>query len=172
MATALENLSARTSHFSAAIALSLTDRKAIFEANQHRIYSLAFWMTGNELAAEELQKRVFLRAFRLFLPLDAAAIDSCLIAELRECMAIGELTLHCSPATAVHSVRRNTRRVDLEQAVIALPATEKLLFLLHDVEGNDCTQVARALRLSEHRCRAGLHQARLRIRELLAASCF
>ena len=66
-------------------------------------------------------------------------------------------------------MRRNTRRVDLEQALIALPATEKIIFLLHDVEGNDCGQVARLLSLEEWQCREGLHQARLRIRELLAA---
>ena len=31
-----------------------TSHKAIFEANRHRVYSLAFWMTGSEPGAEQL----------------------------------------------------------------------------------------------------------------------
>jgi len=66
-------------------------------------------------------------------------------------------------------VRSNTLRVDLEAAVIQLPATEKLIFLMHDVERYDHDRVARLLGITERESRLGLHQARLRVRELLAA---
>ena len=103
------------------------------------------------------------------LPLDAETIDRCLVAELRQSMNLWEFTLNCGPATSVRSVRRNTRRVELENAVIALPAAEKLIFLMHDVECCEIARVARVLRTGEAQCRQGLHQARLRLRELLAA---
>jgi RNA polymerase sigma-70 factor (ECF subfamily) len=36
---------------------------AIYGEHCHRIYSLAFWMTDNELTAEQLSANTFLRAF-------------------------------------------------------------------------------------------------------------
>ena len=38
---------------------------AIYGEHCHRIYSLAFWMTDNELTAEQLSCNTFLRAFAL-----------------------------------------------------------------------------------------------------------
>ncbi len=37
----------------------------IYEANRHRVYSFAFWMTDSEMAAENLCERTFLRVFSL-----------------------------------------------------------------------------------------------------------
>jgi RNA polymerase sigma-70 factor (ECF subfamily) len=52
--------------------------------------------------------------------------------------------------------------------VVQLPPTERLVFLLHDVEGYEHARIARMLGLSENESRYGLHQARLRLRQLLA----
>ena len=140
----------------------------IYEQNRHRIYSLAFWMTDHELAAEEVMVRTFRRA------LDAAAIpgpediDRALISVLREEIPLGALTLQCQPCERVVSIRHNTLRVDLERAVVQLPATEKMIFLMHDVERYDHAQIARLLSITEPESQMGLHQARLRMRELLA----
>jgi RNA polymerase sigma-70 factor (ECF subfamily) len=143
-------------------------RREIYERNRHRIYSLSFWMTDNELAAEELMKRSFCRAFAGSEQPDSDDIDGALIAELRESMPLGSLTLQGAPCSQVRSVRRNTMRVDLERAVVQLPSTEKLIFLLHDVEGYEHVSVARLLNITEDESCCGLHQARLRLRELLA----
>jgi RNA polymerase sigma-70 factor (ECF subfamily) len=141
---------------------------AIYEQNRHRIYSLAFWMTDHELVAEELMTHTFCRAFSRTDAPDAEEIDQALIAELREYMPLGPLTLDCAPCHQVLSVRHNTLRVDLERAVIQLPDTEKMIFLMHDVEGYDHARIARLLGMTEDSSRQGLHQARLRVRELLA----
>lgn len=169
MTSTVQNFYTPPSYFPAVAAYETMGRKAVYEANRHRIYSLSFWMTGNELEAEELMERTFVAALLGKLPLDGETIDRCLVCELRAMMELGKFTLQCETSTKILNVRRNTRRVDLEQAVIGLPATEKIIFLLHDVEGNDCGQVARVLALNEWQCREGLHQARLRIREVLAA---
>jgi RNA polymerase sigma-70 factor (ECF subfamily) len=125
-------------------------------------------MTDNELAAEELMTRTFCRAFGRTGAASAEEIDRALIAELRQDMPLGTLTLECAPCHKVLSVRRNTLRVDLERAVIQLPNTEKMIFLMHDVEGYDHARIARLLSITEDGSRNGLHQARLRMRELLA----
>jgi DNA-directed RNA polymerase specialized sigma24 family protein len=44
------------------------------------------------------------------------------------------------------------------------------MFLLHDVEGYEHSRVARLMGVSEEESRLGTHQARLRVRELLAAT--
>jgi RNA polymerase sigma-70 factor (ECF subfamily) len=140
----------------------------IYELNRHRVYALAFWMTDNELDAAELMTQTFCRAFAKAGNPTAEEIDRCLISELREYMPLGTVTLNCAPCERVLSVRRNTLRVDLERAVVQLPPTEKMIFLMHDVERYDHARIARTLGLSDEESRIGLHQARLRLRELLA----
>jgi RNA polymerase sigma-70 factor, ECF subfamily len=139
-----------------------------FEQNRHRVYSLAFWMTDNEVAAEELMINTFCRAFALSLDADAESLDRALIAELRELMPLGSLTVQCAPCLEVVGLRRNPKRVELERAVVQLPATERMIFLFHDVEHYDHARIGRMLGLSEQESATGLHQGRLRLRELLA----
>ena len=149
-------------------AIARADRERIYEANRHRVYSLAFWMTNNELAAVSVAQNAFVRAFAAASEPTAEMIDRALITEVRELMPVGELTLACEPAKEILNVRRNVKRVHLECAVVELPATERLVFLLHDVEGYDDHKISRLLGISAHEVLQGLHQARLRMRELIA----
>src|SRR3954469_24803275 len=140
----------------------------VFEQNRHHIYSLSFWMTDNELSAEELMGATFRKAFKSTDAPSSEAIDAALISEMRQEMPIGPMTLDCAVCSEVKNVRENTLRVHLERAVVKLPATERLIFLLHDVEGYNHARIAKLIGLSEDESRTGLHQARLRMRELLA----
>ena len=142
--------------------------QAIFEANRHRIYALAFWMTDNEVAAEELMHLTFCRGFAHGAEASAEALDQALLTELRGQMPIGVLTLQEGCSSDVPSVRQNTLRVHLERAVVQLPPTERMIFLLHDVEGYDHARIARTLGMSVDESRMGVHQARLRLRNILA----
>lgn len=171
MASSIQELkiSGFTNYLPAVFEGSIERYQEIFRENEHRVYSLAFWMTDNEIAAEELMANVFRRAFGASAEPTADKIDRALISELRELMPVGVLTLECAAATEVLNVRSNVLRVHLERAVVQLPATERLVFLLHDVEGYDHDRVARTLGISEEDSRNGLHQARLRMRELLAS---
>ena len=93
-------------------------------------------MTDNELTAEQLSRNTFLRALRLQQP-RTEQIDQAFLAEIREITTIGTLTLNSSVCAETRSVRGNVKRIHLERAVVQLPATEKMIFLLHDVEGYD-----------------------------------
>jgi len=134
----------------------------------HRIYSLAFWMTDNELMAEELATHTFLRVFSGVLTPTADHIDRAFLAEVRELSPVGILTLCASSGQPVAPIYGNVKRVHLERAVVQLPATEKLIFLLHDVEGYTHEKIGRLLGMTEDESKFGLHHARLRIRELVA----
>jgi RNA polymerase sigma-70 factor, ECF subfamily len=145
-----------------------TEYNRIYNENCHRIYSLAFWMTDNELTAEQLAANVFLRAFAFNANPKTEQIDQAFLAEVRELTPVGTLTLNCSVSTEIKNVRGNTKRVHLERAVVQLPATEKLIFLLHDVEGYDHQRIAHLLGMEERESQFGLHQARIRVRELVS----
>lgn len=140
----------------------------IYNQHRHRVYSMAFWMTGNELAAEQMAASTFLRAFSCCDSPRAEQIDHAFLAEVRELAPLPGLTLRAGVPAEVRNLRGNVKRVHLERAVIELPATEKLIFLLHDVEGYEHARIARLLGIREDESKFGLHQARLRIRELVS----
>ena len=150
-------------------AISEAGSREIYELNRHRLYSLAFWMTGNELRAEGLLERAFVRAFARNTAPTAGALDAALLSEIERLHPFRKLSLRCVPAQAVLSVRKTAKRVELEEAVLKLPSCERLIFLLHDVEGYSFERIARLLWMEEGEVRTGLHQARLRMRELLAS---
>src|SRR5215470_516707 len=81
--------------FPATHVISAERLKEVYEDHKHRIYSLAFWMTDNELEAEELTASTFQRVFSATGQPNAEQLDRALIAELRESRPIGVLTLSC-----------------------------------------------------------------------------
>ncbi len=95
-------------------------------------------------------------------------IDQAFLAEIREITTIGTLTLNSSACAETKSVRGNVKRVHLERAVVQLPATEKMIFLLHDVEGYTHEKIAHLLGLDVKESQFGLHQARLQMREMIS----
>ena len=161
-------LGALAGFFSGDTTADLATMQEVFEQNRHHIYSLSFWMTDNEISAEELMGATFRRAFKSTDAPSSEAIDAALISELRQEMPIGPMTLDCALCSEVKNVRENTLRVHLERAVVQLPATERMIFLLHDVEGYNHARIAKLIGLTEDESQNGLHQARLRMRELLA----
>lgn len=144
------------------------DYQRIYDSNQSRIYALAFWLTDNELQAEAVTERVFLTAFSQTDTPDEEMLDRELIAEVRQSAPVGLLTLQCAASAKVEGVRHNIKRTDLERAVVQVPATERLIYLMHDGEGYSHARIARTVGIAEEESLRGLHQARLRLRELLA----
>ncbi|HLJ88072.1 MAG TPA: sigma-70 family RNA polymerase sigma factor [Candidatus Angelobacter sp.] len=140
----------------------------IYQENCHRVYSLAFWMTDHELAAERLSENVFLRAFAGSDRPTPEQIDRAFLAEIREYMPIGTLTLDRPLVSETRVAGRNMKRVLLERAVLQLPATERLIFILHDVEGYNHGRIAWLFGLTERESQEALHYSRLKIRDLVA----
>jgi RNA polymerase sigma-70 factor (ECF subfamily) len=142
--------------------------KAIYEEHQNRIYNLAFYLTDNELTAESLSARVFANTFAQNSTPSAEVLDRALVTELRETIEIGTLTLDEPACEETVNARRNVKRAVLERAVVSLPETERIIFLMHDVEGYDHSRIARTLGINTDESKRGLHQARLAVRRLVA----
>ncbi|HXP11857.1 MAG TPA: sigma-70 family RNA polymerase sigma factor [Acidobacteriaceae bacterium] len=143
-------------------------QRDVYESHRHRAFSLAFYMTGNEIEAEEILATTFVRAFQAQERPDGFAVDSALVQELSQRFPVQEVE---APAVIVQGAaanQRNVRRSDLEAAVRNLPANERLLFLLRDVEGYAPAMISRLLNIPEPQVQRSCFSARIRLSQLLA----
>jgi RNA polymerase sigma-70 factor, ECF subfamily len=154
----------------------------LYRQHASRIYSLACRMTGSIADGEDLLQEVFLLVHR---KLGSFKGDSSLGTW------IYRLATNCCLAflrSRQHRQQRATEtlddvlpvrdagppafridRMDLERAILQLPAGYRAAFVLHDVEGFDHSEVAAQLGIAEGTSKSQVHKARLKIRALLAA---
>jgi DNA-directed RNA polymerase specialized sigma24 family protein len=110
---------------------------------------------------------VFLKSFHHRGEINADLVDQNLIAEFREIAPIGNLTLNTKVETN-KTISGNTKRIHLERAVVQLPMTERLAFMLHDVEGYDHARISKLIGVSEEESMRAVFHARNKVRELVA----
>ena len=148
-------------------------QRDVYDSHRHRVFALAFYMTGSELEAEQILTTTFIDAFRTVAEPQAAQIDGCLVEKLRERFPLGAI----APLPDIKTVAteadiggRNVRRTDLEEAIQELPPTERLLFLLRDVESYSPAAISQLLDMPEAKVQRALFSARIRLRQVLAAA--
>lgn len=145
-------------------------QRDIYDSHRHRVFALAYYMTGNEVTAEDLLARCFTRAFTSKAQPDGSDVDQSLLAVLRNDGLLGAMELRGMPEirTAMES-GGNILRTDLEEALQELPAAERLIFLLSDVEGYRAAKIAALTGRAEPEIARALMGVRLRLREAVAA---
>lgn len=142
-------------------------QRDIYDSHRHRIFSLAFHMTGSELKAEQLLTDSFVRAFQSNPEPDSSLIDRSLISGLRSLFPFTPAaSAQISASNGMDG--RNVRRTDLEEAIQELPPIERLAFLLRDVEGYSLESVSELLDTSSAETARTLFSARIRLRGILA----
>jgi RNA polymerase sigma-70 factor (ECF subfamily) len=144
------------------------EQRDVFESHRHRAFSLAFYMTGNEVEAEQILTVTFVRAFQQNEKPDAFAVDSALLQELSERFPLRNEEPPAVPIPGAGLSHRNVRRPDLEMAVRNLPPNERLLFLLRDVEGYSPAMISRLLDIPEAQVVRSCFSARIRLHQVLA----
>jgi DNA-directed RNA polymerase specialized sigma24 family protein len=148
-------------------------QRDVYDSHRHRVFALAFYMTGNELEAEDILTTTFVRAFRAEEVPQAEDVDAALIGELRQRLLLNENELPFpmprESGAHVNLAGRNIRRTDLEEAIQTLPANERLLFLLHDVEGYSPAAISELTQTPESKVQRSLFSARIRLRQALAS---
>lgn len=146
-------------------------QRDIYESHRHRTFSIAYYMTGNEVEAEDILTGTFVDAFRQKPKPQAQDVDQSLVGQLRERFPLGQdavetpKTNPCEPSPELTGA---VRRTDLEEAVQTLSSTERLVFLMCDVEGYQADHVAGLLAMSEQQVNRTLFCARLRMRQAVA----
>ena len=154
--------------------------RQLYDAHVDRIYRLAHRMTGDATQAEDLTQDIFIRAFDR---LDDYRGDgpfggwlhriatSVICSGLRRRKRLQEresiredLTSfgHAAPAEDPDLKRR------IDRAVADLDESQRLVFVMHDMEGFTHQEIAAAMDSPVGTAKARLSRARARLRELLA----
>ncbi len=143
-------------------------QRDVFDTHKHRTFAVAFYMTGSEMEAEEVLEGTFVRAFRAKEEPDGHGVDVAMVDELRDRLP---LDTPAEPVTSsgldsLHG--RNVKRTELEEALQSLPANERIVFLLRDVEGYPSERIATLLEIPRQQVERTLLSARIRLRQVLA----
>jgi RNA polymerase sigma factor (sigma-70 family) len=148
----------------------LEDRQRdIYDSHRHRVYSVSYYMTGSELDAEEFLRGAFIRAFRQNEEPDRAIIDEALLEQLRDRDVLRQDEPLPPPTAGYLPRRHNILRNELEEAIRCLPSTERVIFLLMDVESYSARRVSELLRMSTSAVLRVALTARMRLRAELAS---
>lgn len=142
-------------------------QRDVYDSHRHRTFALAFYMSGNEIAAETILTETFVRAFQMAEEPDGRMVDSSLIEQLRKRYSLDEPDTAAVSATGPSLGTQNVRRTEMEEAIQYLPATERLIFLLRDVEGYPPAAIAEVLGFEESKVQRALISARIRLRQAL-----
>src|SRR6185312_7209902 len=138
--------------------------RAVYSLHYPRIHSLSVWMTPSPDRARELAQRVFLEACRR--PALAMAAPPWL-----EVFAAQFRPLFDSQGPAEHARWLGLPPPsDLRSAVQSLPPAQRLVYLLHEVEGCPLAALAAWLRTDASLCARLFHAARLHLRLVLLAA--
>ncbi len=159
--------------------------EAVYRTHAGRLFGLVSRMLGSAPEAEDVLQEIFITAHRklsgfrgdssLGTWLYRIAVNHCLdhlrsrgarMASVTESLDREDAR---EPAAAAPVVPTTISRIDLERAIAQLPPGCRAAFVLHDVEGRDHQEVARALGISEGTSKSQVHKARMRLRALLTA---
>ena len=156
-------------------------RGAVFEPLRHRLFAVAYRMTGTRADAEEIVQEAYLRWHRadtsevrspeawLVRVATRLSIDRLRRASLEREKYTGPWLPEPLFGTRADSPEERLELdSDLSMAFMVLlerlAPVERAAFLLHDVFDCDYPEIARALRKSEAACRQVVHRARERVR--------
>jgi len=155
----------------------------LFKLYNGKVYSVCLRMTGNTAEAEDLSQEVFVQVFR---KLDTFRGESAFTTwlhrltvnhvlmyfrktrsrreQLTEDGEMPELTIKGQNVIASMPL---LDRLALDEAIGQLSPGYRAVFLLHDVEGLQHTEIAHILGCSVGTSKSQLHKARLKMRRLL-----
>ncbi len=144
-----------------------------------RVHGLCRRLTGEAQAAEDAVQETFMQAWRKREQFrDDGPFEAwlCAIAARTALMARRRWTRYLNvfstqdPETVPRPAQRNgvPARLDLEQAMDALPERARQVFVLHDVEGYLHGEIAGLLGVTTGTSKSQLHRARKLLRESLS----
>lgn len=148
---------------------AIDQQRDVFESHRHHVFSVAYYMTGDEREAETILQSTFVEAFEQQAQPSIDQLDQALMAQLHSRLSL--VPVAAVEAGSENLGHRNVRRTDLEEAMWQLPARERLCFLLSDVEGYTPVRIAGLLTSSEPDLQRTVLSARMRLRSLLIEQC-
>lgn len=150
---------------------------ALYNQYKDYVYSLAFRMNQNLQDAEDVTQKVFIRIFEKIDTYKGESAFSSWIYRIAVNLCINHYRSNKTRKSTTGPVLDDTLKGDngantmaphLERAVSALPPGYRMVFLLHDVQGFNHSEVAEMMNISEGTSKSQLHKARKDLRSRLA----
>ena len=153
--------------------------EVVYRAHAGRMYALCLRMSGDAVQARELLQDVFVRAWEKLETfrgesafgtwLHRLAVNVVLM-DRRVAARRAEDALEPDPGEALPIAARSAPaglRLDLEQAIAALPPMARQVLILFDVEGYEHKEIAALLGIADGTSKAHLFRAHRLLREAL-----
>ena len=155
--------------------------ESIYRANAARVFGVCLRMSGTRERASELTQDVFVHVWRQLGSWRGDSALSSWIYRVAVNLVLSnvrgenrrlthEMPEDDEPAPESREPRsesRDAERLDLERAIAGLPRGARTVFVLHDVEGYQHSEIAKMTGTAEGTCRAQLHRARRLLMEAL-----
>ena len=155
----------------------------IYKAHHRRVYSLCLRMTRNVSEAEDLTQDVFVQLFRKLKTfrgessfstwLHRITLNAVLMHFRKPVVRVEQTTYDSNDQHELLRERLTAStssvvdRISLDEALLQLAPGYRAVFILHDVEGYEHSQIGEILGCSVGTSKSQLHKARLRLRVLL-----
>jgi RNA polymerase sigma-70 factor (ECF subfamily) len=155
----------------------------LYSLYYRRVYSLCYRMTRNQSEAEDLTHDIFVHLYKkiegfrgqsaLMTWLHRVTVNQVLMhfrrkaARPREVSCDTETAVEIEALSAVKNVAGAPARVELEKAIAELPPGYRLVLVMHDVQGYEHGEIARAAGISVGTSKSQLHKARRKLRKQL-----
>ena len=150
----------------------------IYRAYHRRVYSRCLRMTRNVSEAEDLTQDVFVQLFRKLNTFRGESSFStwlhrmtvnAVLMHFRKPVVRSEQTTYDADDKHELTARPSSvvDRISLDEALAKLAPGYRAVFILHDVEGYEHSQIGEILGCSAGTSKSQLHKARLRLRTLL-----
>jgi RNA polymerase sigma-70 factor, ECF subfamily len=155
----------------------------IYRRHVGRVYGLCLRMTGNAAEAEDMAQDVFVHIFRkigtfrgnsaLSTWLHRITVNQVLMHFRRRrsrpesVTTDGEEPVVAEPGTAGQGRLQVIDSIAIDQALAQLPSGYRTVFMLHDVEGYEHSEIGRMLGIATGTSKSQLHKARMKLKRLL-----
>jgi len=150
--------------------------ETVYKNYKSSLFNLAYRFSRNHSSAEDLLQEIFIKVFSQIKQLRAPedlkswmyriATNTC-ISFTRKKRVTKEVCLDDIEELYGHEDDSPLVMKYLEQAVHLLPAKQKSIFLLHDVQGFTHGEIAGIMKLREGTIKSQLFKARMKLRETL-----
>jgi RNA polymerase sigma-70 factor (ECF subfamily) len=162
--------------------------ESIYQEHCRRVYALCLRMLGDPIEAEDLVQDVFILLFRKIHTFRGESAFSTWLHRLTVNLVLMRLRKKSPPMVSIEAttdlddetssptidlgapdlmLEGSVDRVNLERCIERLPAGYRAIFILHDVQGFQHTEIAAIVGRSVGDSKSQLHKARMRLRELL-----
>jgi RNA polymerase sigma-70 factor (ECF subfamily) len=154
--------------------------EALYREHAGRVYALCLRMSGDARAAQELVQDVFVRAWEKLESFRGESAFSSWLHRLAVNVVLMDRRTRARRAedsldddedqagVAAAIARSPELRMDLEQAIAALPRMARQVLVLFDVEGYGHQEIGKMLNIAEGTSKAHLFRARGLLKEMLA----